>query len=57
MVLQSKPILREIEAVEAIRHVFPVDEVLAVKDYKTRHSMHGGAGEVVIIAYAKDVWV
>ena len=57
MVLQRETVLGEIEAVDTVRDVFPVDQILGVKDDQPRHTVHGGAGEVVIVAYAEDVGV
>ena len=57
VVLQREAVLGEVEAVETVGDVFPVHQVLRVEDDQPRHGVHGGAGEVVVVAHAEDVRV
>ena len=57
MVAQGETVFREVEAREAIGDVLPVHEVLGVEDDKSGHGMHGGAGQIVVVAHAQNVGV
>ena len=57
MVLQRETVVGEVEAVEAIGDVLPVDEVLGVEDNQSGNGMHGGACQIVVVAHPQDVGV
>ena len=57
VVAQGEGIVVEIEPVEAIRDVLPVHQVSRVQDNQAWHGVHGGSGEVVVVAHAQDVGV
>ena len=57
MVLQREGIVSEVETVEAITDVLPVDKVFGMEDNKARYGVHRRAGEIVVIAYSEDVGV
>ena len=57
MILQGKLIIGEVEAIEAVADVLPVDQILGMKDDKTGHSVHRGASQIIVIAHTEDVGV
>ena len=57
VVAEPEGIVLEVEAVEAVADVLPVDEVARVEDDESGHGVHGGSGQVVVIADTDDVGV
>ena len=57
VVLQGEGIVVEVKAVEAIRDVLPVDQVLRVKDDEARHRVHCGTCQIIVIAHPQDVGI
>ena len=57
MVLQREGIVIKIKTVKAVADVFPVDQVSGVQNDQSRHAVHGGAGQIVVIAHPEDVRV
>ena len=49
-VLEREGIVIEIEAVEAVRYVFPVYEILRMQYDKSRHTVHRSAGKVIVFS-------
>ena len=57
MVLQREGIVGEVEAVEAIGDVLPIHQVFRMENNQARHSVHGGAGQIVVVTYTENIWV
>jgi hypothetical protein len=57
VIFQRKGIIVEVEAVETIRDILPVHEILRVQYDQSWHSMHSGSREVVVVANTEDIWV
>jgi hypothetical protein len=57
VILKRESIVVEVEAVEAIRYVFPIYQIFRVQYYQTGHGVHGGTGQIVVIAHTDDVGV
>ena len=55
MVLQSKTVLREVKAVEAVRGKFPVHKILGVEYNQTRNCVHRRASKVIVISHTDNV--
>ena len=56
-VFQREGIVGEIEAVKAVGNILPVHQVARVQDDQPRNAVHGGAGQIVVVAHAQDVRV
>ena len=57
MILQRELIIGEVKTVEAVAHVLPVHQVLGVQDNQSRHRMHRGACQVIVITHTDDIRV
>jgi hypothetical protein len=57
VVLQGESIIIKIKTFETVADVFPINKVSGMKNHKSRHSMHRGTCQVVVIAHTEDVRV
>ena len=55
VVLQGESIIIKIKTFETVADVFPINKVSGMKNHKSRHSMHRGTCQVVVIAHTEDV--
>lgn len=56
-VLQGESRVGKVETVEAVAPLFPVDEVAGVEDIYAGNGVHGGTGEIVVVADTQDIGV
>ena len=47
----------EVEAVEAIANLLPINKVFGMQDVYSRYCVHGGTSKIVVVANTQDVGV
>jgi hypothetical protein len=57
VILKRESIVVEVEAVEAIRYVFPIYQIFRVQYYQTGYGVHGSSGQIVVVTHTDDVRV
>ena len=56
-ILQGEGRVGKVEAVETVAPLLPVDEVAGVEDIYAGNSVHGGAGEIVVVTDTQNIGV
>ena len=57
VVFERESIVIEIETIKAIRDILPVNQILGVQNHQTRHGMHGGTSQIVVVAHTQNVGI
>ena len=57
MILQRKPILREVKAIETVADVLPINKVFRVQDNESWHRVHSSASQIVVITHPNNIGV
>ena len=50
-------VIRIIQSVEAIRRKFPVHQILGMQHHQSRHTVHRGTRQIVILPYSDNIRV
>ena len=50
-------VIRIIQSVEAIRRKFPIHQIPGMENHQSRHTVHRGTRQIVILPYSDDIRV
>jgi hypothetical protein len=57
MILQGKLIVGEIKAIKAITDVFPIHQILGMKDNQSWHRVHGSTCQIIVFTHTDNIGI